>query len=357
MPRVERRARVGRWALALLVALAAGTLCAALRTPIPWMLGPLFSIALLRVTGAPVDAPLPARYVGQWIIGTSLGLYFTPYVVHEVAGLWYLLVAGAVFAIALGYVSGIVLARMTGLDKTTGIFASVPGGAAEMATLGERFGGRMDSIAAAQSLRILIVVAIVPAAITALGVHGSDPYVQGAKAFDAGGFALLMAATLAGGFAFQAIGLPNAFVLGSLAVAIPLTALTIDLSAMPSLASNAGQLLLGCALGARFRPDFLRGAHRFVGAVVATVLLSIVLSAAFGVGLAWATGQHPATLVLGNAPGGIAEMCITAKVLQLGVPVVTAFHVTRLVVLLLATPLVFVRVRQWYRARGKRGPS
>jgi poly(3-hydroxybutyrate) depolymerase len=60
-----------------------------------------------------------------------------------------------------------------------------------------------------------------------------------------------MAATLAGSFALQALGLPNAFVLGSLAVAIPLTALTIDLSAMPSVASNAGQLLLGCALGSR----------------------------------------------------------------------------------------------------------
>ena len=84
------------------------------------------------------------------------------------------------------------------------------------------------------------------------------------------------------------------------------------------------------------------------------MVLSIVLSAAFGVALAWASGLAPATLVLGNAPGGIAEMCITAKVLQLGVPIVTAFHVTRLVVLLLATPLVFPRVRQWYRTRKNR---
>ncbi|MDZ4317421.1 MAG: AbrB family transcriptional regulator, partial [Phenylobacterium sp.] len=42
----------------------------------------------------------------------------------------------------------------------------------------------------------------------------------------------------------------------------------------------------------------------------------------------------------GTAPGGIAEMAITAKVLQLGVPVVTAFQVCRLVaVLVLAEPL------------------
>jgi hypothetical protein len=340
--------------MTLAIAAAAGWLCVRLRTPIPWMIGPLFSIALLRIAGAPLDAPPPARYAGQWIIGTSLGLYFTPYVVHEVAGLWYLLVAGAAFAISLGYVSGIALSRMAGVDKTTGFFASVPGGAAEMATLGERFGGRMDRIAAAQSLRILIVVAIVPAVITALDVHGTDPYVQGAKVFDTGGFAMLMAATLAGGFAFQWLALPNAFVLGSLAIAIPLTANEIDLSSMPALASNTGQCLLGCALGARFQPDFLRGAHKFVGAVAITVLLSILLSAVFGVGLAWASGQHPATLVLGNAPGGIAEMCITAKVLQLGVPLVTAFHVTRLVVLLLGTPLVFVRARRWYRERERR---
>ena len=342
--------RAVRVASALLVGAAAGFACVQLHTPIPWMLGPLFSVALLRVLGVPLEIPLPMRYAGQWIIGTSLGLYFTPHVIAHVTGLWYLLVAGAFFAIALGYVSGLALARLASLDKTTGIFASVPGGAAEMSILGERFGGRVDRIAAAQSLRILLVVAIVPGAITALGVHGSDIYEPGAKVFSAAGFAMLMAATLVGGFVFQAIGLPNAFVLGSLAVAIPLTAAEIDLSSLPTVASNLAQLMLGAALGSRFQPDFLTGAHRFVAAVVLTVVLSILLSVAFGVGLAWAAGQQWGTLVLGNAPGGSAEMCITAKVLQLGVPLVTSFHVTRLVVLLLATPLVFVRMRRWYRS-------
>ena len=56
--------------------------------------------------------------------------------------------------------------------------------------------------------------------------------------------------------------------------------------------------------------------------------------------MAWATGLHPATLILGTAPGGIAEMAITAKVLELGVPVVTAFQVCRLVaVLLIVSPM------------------
>ena len=327
-------------------------MCSLLHTPIPWMLGPLFTIAALRIAGVPIAAPLPARYFGQWIIGTSLGLYFTPVVVSHVADLWWLLLLGSLFAIVLGYVAGIALARLARFDRTTGIFASVPGGASEMTILGERFGGRMDRIAAAQSLRILIVVAVVPAAITAAGFHGSDAYVQGAKVFDGRGFAVLMALTFAGSVVFARLRMPNAFVLGSLAVAIPLTALSIDLSMMPPLVSNAGQCVLGCALGSRFQADFLRGAHRFVGAVVVTVLLSIALSAAFAI--AWLSLQSAPSLVLGTAPGGMAEMSITAKVLQLGVPLVTAFHVTRLVVLLLVTPLVFPRARAWYRARSRR---
>lgn len=349
------RHRPLRWTAALLVATLAGYVCTLLHTPIPWMLGPLFAIALLRVAGAPVETPPAARYLGQWIIGTALGLYFTPQVVGLVVSVWWLLAIGAVFAIALGYIAGLALARLGSVDKTTGIFASVPGGASEMSVLGDRFGGRIDRIAAAQSLRILIVVGLVPAAVTAMGVHGADVFVPGAKSFEAGGFALLMAATLAGSAVFHRLRLPNAFVLGSLAVAIPLTALHIDLSSVPQLLSNAAQLLLGCALGSRFQRDFLRGAHRFLGAVAVTVVLSIVLSAVFGAGLGWLAGQNPATLVLGTAPGGITEMCITAKGLQLGVPLVTAFHVTRVVVLLLATPLIFERARGWYRARRK-GP-
>ncbi len=345
------RPGVVSWLAGLAIGACGGFVFARVGTPIPWMLGPLLALALLRVAGVPVAAPPGGRQVGQWIIGTALALYFTPQVVHEVAGSWLLLVAGAVFAIALGYAAGLVLARLARLDVTTGIFASVPGGAAEMTILSERFGARTDRVAAAQSMRIMIVVLVVPAAYVLLGLHGSDLYVPGTAEVRGDGLALLMAATLAGGALAQWMKLPNAFVLGSLAVAIPLTAFDVHLSAMPTIFSNAGQCLLGCALGARFDRDFLRGAPRFVGAVVATVLGAIVVAIAFGWGLASLAGLNPATISLGMAPGGIAEMCITAKALQLGVPFVTAFHVTRLVALLLLTAPLFGRVRAWRRRR------
>ena len=133
----------------LAVGVAAGWICSRIGTPIPWMMGPLVAVALLRVAGANVSAIPGGRQIGQWIIGTALGLYFTPVVVREVIGWWPLLALGAVFAIGIGYAGGIALAHISGIDRTTGIFASVPGGAAEMSVLGERFGARVDRVASA----------------------------------------------------------------------------------------------------------------------------------------------------------------------------------------------------------------
>jgi uncharacterized membrane protein AbrB (regulator of aidB expression) len=63
----------------------------------------------------------------------------------------------------------------------------------------------------------------------------------------------------------------------------------------------------------------------------------LLLSAGFGLVLAWTFGLHPATMALATAPGGMAEMAITASVLGLGAPVATAFHVLRYVAVLLLT--------------------
>jgi hypothetical protein len=77
----------------------------------------------------------------------------------------------------------------------------------------------------------------------------------------------------------------------------------------------------------------------------------IAASAGFAWLLAQLVGLHPATVLLGTSPGGIAEMSITAKVLQLGVPVVTVFHVTRYVAVLTLTAPFW----RWERGRGTPG--
>ena len=161
-------------ALALGVCATAGALFAALRLPLPWMIGPLVAMATCNFAGAGLRAPRGARELGQIVIGTALGLYFTLDVAREVTSYWHLLLLAGAFAILLGAMAGWVLGRAAGIDRTTAFFASVAGGAAEMTILGERFGARPDLVALGQSIRILAVVVVVPFALTYSGARGFD---------------------------------------------------------------------------------------------------------------------------------------------------------------------------------------
>ncbi|MGH8705761.1 MAG: AbrB family transcriptional regulator [Burkholderiales bacterium] len=333
-------------ALALVLCAAGGVLCTWLGTPLPWMVGPMLAMAACNFGGARLRTPRGGRQVGQLVIGTALGLYFTPAVAREVLSYWPLLLGAALFAIVLAWGCGWFVARTTDTDRTTAFFASVPGGAAEMAALGERFGARVDRVALAQSLRILAVVIVVPFALSYSGAHGADAYRPAPVALDWAKLALLLAIAAAAGGALALARAPNAFMFGPLFAAIALTASELQLSSVPNWASNLAQLLIGCALGSRFERQFLKSLARYAGAVLASIVLAILLAAAFGAALAWLSGLSVPSLVLATAPGGIAEMCITAKVLQLGVPLVTAAHVTRVVVLIAATVPIFRLARR-----------
>jgi membrane AbrB-like protein len=337
-----------RVALTLLLALAAAALCVALRTPVPWMIGPLLATALASILGRPTRSVVPLRNAGQWTIGAALGLYFTPEVTVLVAGLWWAIALSIAWALGLGWLFGQWLARMHAgriagtpqEQRATAYFAGAIGGASEMTLLAEREGGRTDLVAAAHSLRVVIVTVVVPFAFTLANLPGFDNSQPGPRLVDPRGLVVLAAATAAGIWLMKKTGRSNPWFMGAFLVAMGLTMAGIELSAVPRWMSNAAQLVIGVSLGVRFSAEFLHTAPRWIASVMAGTVLMVLLCAGFAAMLAWGTGLHWSTMVLGTSPGGIAEMAITAKVLQLGVPVVTAFQVCRLVaVLVLVEPL------------------
>lgn len=336
----------------LAVCAGSGALFSALHAPLPWMIGPLLAMALGKFLGASLAAPTGGRAAGQLVIACALGLYFTPAIGAEVVAHWYLLIAAAALAILLAYASGWFLMRGAGLDATTALFASVPGGAAEMTVLGERYGARSDRVVLAQALRVCIVVLAVPFAFTALGLHGADAYRPAQIAPSVAGLIALLSLAAAAGAGLARLRIPNAWMLGPLSVTVALTLSGVSLSAIPTWLSNAAQLLIGCSLGSSFERSSLKTSPRYVGMVCLSVALAMLASALCAWGLALLGSVPIATMVLATAPGGMAEMCVTAKVLQLGVPLVTAAHVTRVIILVTTTAPMFRlarRLRQAWR--------
>ncbi len=329
----------------LVLAVLAAWLCVALNTPLPWLIGPMLATAIASMLRFPTESSTPLRNGGQATIGTAVGLYFTPQMATLVVGLWWAIALGVVLALGLGLLFGAGLhrwhaQRMPGLSRATTYFSSAIGGASEMTLLAERFHGRTDLVASAHSVRLMVVTLLVPFAMQYSGWHGQDVAIPGAREVVGSGLMLLGLAVCAGAWVMTRLGRANPWFLGALLVAMGLTVASIELSAMPKALSNAAQLVIGISLGVRFTPAFVHTAPRWLASVAVATLGLIALCSVFAVVLAWGVGLPPGTLILAMAPGGVAEMAITAKVLQLGAPVVTAFHVCRLLaVLMLLEPL------------------
>lgn len=325
----------------LAVCVIGGAVCAWLRMPLPWMIGSMLAMACVQMAGAQFE-PLPGgRDAGMVIVGVSLGLYFTAPVVHEVATFWPWFVGLGFAAIGFGTLSALVLARLSGVDRATAYFGSMPGGAAEMATMGEKYGAAPDRVALAHSMRMLLVVTLFPIGITLAGFSATEEYRPVAVPFDPQGLAILLAAAALGGWMAKRVRLPTAFMMGSLIVTIALTVSGVTLSSVPTPLTNAAQVLLGCNLGARFDRSFLTTAPRFMMALVPSVGVTLGAAALVGWAIALGTGVYLGSSLLAAAPGGIAEMSITAKVLRIGVAFVTAAHVVRYVIVVLFTVPVF----------------
>ncbi len=200
---------------------------------------------------------------------------------------------------------------------------------------------------------MLFVVTLVPTGITVAGFSGADDYRPVLVELQPWGLVALVAIGLAAALAAKRLRVPNAFMIGPLLATIGMTVAGVSLSSVPTPVTNAAQLVLAISLGAQFQRSFLGEAPRFVAALVPAGALMLALCIGIGYLLSWSSGAYLGAALLSAAPGGIAEMSITAKVLKIGVPFVTAAHVIRyVIVILLAQPLFLLCDR---RARSRPG--
>jgi hypothetical protein len=332
-------ATVGRWAAGLACGAAAGWAARALHVPLPWLIGPLLAMAGLRIAAAPAEPVPGGRQAGQVVIGVAVGLYFTAEVLRELAGHATAMLVTCCITLLLGAATAIVLARLGRVDLKTAYFCVMPAGAAEMAVLGDRHGAAPAPIALSQSLRIAAIVLTVPPAVSAFGEGGGLVYAPALSAVVWPLLLPMLAAAAATSWLFARARLNNAWLLGSLATGIAIAALALPLSAVPGWLVAAAQVLLGLNLGARFDRAFMAAAPRFTLAATLAALTMVMLCAAMGAVVARLLDIPAAAAILATAPGSIGEMAVTARVLGIAVPVVTAFQLVRiLVVVLLAGP-------------------
>ncbi|KMO18066.1 AbrB family transcriptional regulator [Methylobacterium indicum] len=349
MPETTMRMPAGasRAAATFAIGIAGGALFHLAGVPLAWMLGALVAVASAGLAWYPTGVPPQSRQFGQIIAGTALGLAFTPAFVAQVVHSLGLMAAAALLSIGAGIGVSVVVARIAGIDRTTAYFASLPGGVAEMAVLADRFGGDTALVALSQSFRIVVVVLTVPVAISWLGRPG---------AFDAalhpgdGSLPVLCAMLTAGcalAYALGRLGVTNNWLLGGLLIGAGAAFCEVPRAGVPAPALVLSQLLIGCALGTRITRKSVSMARRFLPVAIGGTLTLLVWTLFLSIALSQVSPIGFEALVLGTAPGGAAETGLTARALHLNIGDVTAFHLVRILfIVLLSAPLYQLAVRR-----------
>lgn len=344
---------LGRCLLIYLGAFVAGYLASVARVPLPWMIGPLVFASALSLSGYAVRVPAVTRPIGQTVISGAVGLSFTPAALAAVSEQIVSMIAATVLIICAGFAVAAVLMRLSRVDVISACLASVPVGPVETAHLAIRHGVAPGPVVFAQTLRIMFLVLFVPPVLIALDGSVQDPTrILASVAFEPVGAAFLMAVAAAGGVAFKLIRLSNPFFLGPLAFSAAASALALPVSSPPFVVLAAAQILLGVWLGAIFDRKLIENARGFVPAAVLSTTIMVLLCCAIALGLSAVTGIRWTTTVLATAPGSVTEMALTAKILQEGVAMVTAFHLVRIFIIIPSAPLIFAVTARVVGARG-----
>ena len=139
----------------------------------------------------------------------------------------------------------------------------------------------------------------------------------------------------------ERLRLQNGYLLAPIFFGAALTVSGVQLSAVPGWMTDFAQLMFGLVLGARYERAFFVRYRLFIPFALLNSFFILIASAAVAVVLASIFDLPFATMIIATAPGGLAEMTITAQALQISVPLVVAFHLFRVVVVNMGTQYIY----------------
>ncbi|MBN9888014.1 AbrB family transcriptional regulator [Salipiger abyssi] len=316
-----------------------GLLAKALHLPMPFMLGSLASSGLAIAffqDGALRDYSFPMRFRTLCIglIGVMIGTQVKPELLDVAGDMLLTLAMLAVFVMLAHGGNYLIYRRLGGFDRATAYYSGTPGGLMESLVMGERAGADPAQLTVQQFLRIILVVTLVPAALSLWVGHpvGSAAGFGGSAAEPVTPLALvLIVIAAAAGLALgQVIRLPAAQITGPLLLSGALTATGLVDLHLPFWLIAGAQVVVGVSLGMRFSGISLTMLRRSLGLSVTSVLFMLLLGAGFATVLAHVTGVPFLLLMISYSPGGVTEMSVVALSLAANPALVSLHHVVRI---------------------------
>jgi membrane AbrB-like protein len=315
------------FAIALIPAAIGGAIWASLGLPLAWLMGAAVVTGLMSFLGASVTLPKPLYRPSLAIIGAGVGLTITPSVAAEITR-WFPMMAIMGFAgVVLAALMTPIVARKGQMEPSTAFFSLMPGGVIEMANIGEPHGADRTTIATLHAIRVALVVGILPLGLYLLFPNSGETLIIPDLALIP--LCAVLTIALVGGYIGMRVKLPAAWLLGALLAVATITAMGSVSGQIPTPLMAIAQVFVGMSLGAKFQREGLRKLPQAIKAGGLALLAIILIMAALGLLFAQILPMDAPTMVLAFSIGGLAEMVLTARALELDMAIVAAFQSIR----------------------------
>tara|TARA_R110002051_G_scaffold80451_1_gene144396 strand:- start:57229 stop:57711 length:483 start_codon:yes stop_codon:yes gene_type:complete len=130
-----------------------------LRQPNPWMLGPLMACAgagvLLDIN---IALPTGASYVGQWLIGSTLGCHFDRAFFRKAPAFLLRVLLFTLLAMLVAAGAATLLSTLGDVDRISLMLGMMPGGITELCLTAEALQLSVAIVTALQVLRLFLVM-------------------------------------------------------------------------------------------------------------------------------------------------------------------------------------------------------
>lgn len=325
-----------------MIGAAGGLAFTAAHFPAGWLAGAMTFTAVAALAGRTVYVPRAVARAASVVMGITIGAGVTPATLHSIAA-WPLSIAMVALSVAAVTVATFsYLTRVHHWNPVTAIYASIPGGLAQVMALAAEEGRRCDirGVAIVQTMRVVILTVVVPVTLSLMGRSGgARPPAGTVAAADAPlAFTAMTTAAVAAALALTRVGFPGGMLFGPLAVSAVLHGSGAVAVAVPSWLSTAAMVGLGTLAGSRFTGLGPRLLLWYFGAALGAFAVSLAVTVVIGLAVTLAVPVPVGDMIVAYAPGAVDTMMVLALALNLDPVFVGAHHIVRVFVVLLGMP-------------------
>ncbi len=325
--------------LALAAGGSGGALFNALSLPAGWMSGAILGAGMLTFMGLDSRLPLVVRQVMFLVLGISIGASVTPETLHMISR-WPIAFAGIVIAVVVIVLTAArYLQRVEHFSRGTAFFSAIPGALSTVLSLSARGGVDMRAVVVTQSMRIVVLIAVLPLGMSLAGLMPHGAQLPAAPIGEAKDYAVLIAVSAAAAFALERLRMAGGLILGAMLASATLHATGLSTVRLPLPVTIAAFVTMGVLIAGRLHGLEFGQITRLFRASMGSLAVSVIVAAVLAAVFAPLAGLTYAKALLAFSPGAFEAMVILSFILDLDPAFVGTMHLARVILITALLPL------------------